>query len=54
MADAAPVSAPFPRSRALSTSILEDDSDERSACLPRDPSINLVAADVCDYLKQEY
>ena len=53
MADAAPASAPFPRSSALSTSILEDGSDERSTYLPGDPSINLVAADVCDYLKQE-
>ena len=24
-----------------------------TACLPKDPSINLVTANVCDYLKQE-
>ena len=53
MADAAPMSAPFPRSSALSTSILEEDLDERSAYLPGDPSINLVAAEVRDYLGQE-
>ena len=53
MADAAPVPAPFPQLNALSTSILEEDSDERSAYLPGDASINLVAAEVRDYLGQE-
>ena len=53
MADTAPMSAPFPRASALSTSILEGDSNERCAYLPGDPSINLIPAEVRDYLEQE-
>lgn len=53
MAGANPISIPFPRLRALSTAILQGDSDERSAYLPGDLSIDLVADDLRDYLEQE-
>ena len=51
--DATFMSVPFSRPNAFFISILKEDLNERSAYLPGNPSINLVAAEVRNYLKQE-